>query len=194
MGKSCADLMIVNGTSTIYEVKTDLDDFARLSGQVLDYSSRAEHVNVVVSEARAKTAEGHLADHVGILAVTERGRLRMIRPSTSQLRVLRVDHLYQLLRTGEAAAILKRTLDYDLDVASGSAWPRMREMFGQLSIELAHREVVDELRNRGRAAGAVAAVPHFPPSLRCLAYATSISGRGATRVLTRLGQSVSAFA
>lgn len=193
MGSSCADLVIMNGTSTVYEVKTDLDDFTRLAGQVSDYSTRAEHVNVVVSDLRAAGAERHLAEHVGILAFTRRGSLRTVRPSVSRLETLEIDHLYQLLRGAEAEAILRRTLGYQLDVGSGLAWPRMREVFRQLPVDLAHNEVVAELRLRGRRTGALASVPSFPHSLRCLAYATAVSGKGASRILDRLSQPVMAF-
>lgn len=193
MGGSCADLVIVNGTSTVYEIKTDLDDFSRLDGQIRSYSTRAEHVNVVVSDTRAAAAERHLPDRIGVLAFTDRGRMQTVRPSVSQLDALNVDHLYQLLRIGEARAILKRTLNYDLDVGSGLAWPRMREIFGRLGVYDAHREVVHELRVRGSKTGALAATPEFPPSLRGLAYATGVSARGAARVLERLSQPISAF-
>lgn len=57
MGRSCADLMILNGTSSVYEIKTDLDDFARLAGQLESYMTRADRVHVVVSDSRAKCAE-----------------------------------------------------------------------------------------------------------------------------------------
>ena len=38
MGQSVADVVVLNGTSTTYEVKTDLDQFTRLSTQLDDYA------------------------------------------------------------------------------------------------------------------------------------------------------------
>lgn len=186
MGASCADLIVLNGTITIYEIKTDLDQFDRVASQVADYSTRAEHVTVVVSESRANAAESRLPAQVGILTIRQNGALRTIRPSVSNLHQLNVDHLFQLLRTEEALRILQRTRRYELDVPTGYAWPRMREIFAELPVELAHKEVLAELHTRGQIATSLTTQSSFPISLRALAYATDLSQAASRRLLSRL--------
>jgi hypothetical protein len=186
VGNSWADLVVINGTSTTYEIKTDLDQFARLSSQLRDYEARSEFVNVVASDRRASSAEKILPSHVGVLALRPDGSLSTIRAAQSNLNRMTSDHLFSLLRTAEAAEILRKQRGYVLDVPSGEAWKRVRALFGELSVEEAHRGVVSQLRRRGRSGFNLVTDADFPVSLRALAYATELSAVGRQRLLERL--------
>jgi hypothetical protein len=186
MGSSCADLVIVNGTSTTYEIKTDLDQFTRLRQQLEDYSTRTEFVYVVTSERRAEIAVAQVPRNVGVVAIRAGGALRTVKAAVANLDALQVDHMFQMLRTAEALHLLARVTGYELDVQPGYAWPRMRELFADLPASIVHRGVVDELRARGIATGALTMAPGFPASLRALAYSTELSGVAAERLLERL--------
>lgn len=50
IGSSRADLCKINGTSVAYEIKTDLDNFSRLSKQISDYYEIFDEVYVICSE------------------------------------------------------------------------------------------------------------------------------------------------
>jgi hypothetical protein len=90
LGDSYADVAIMNGTSTVYKIKTDLDSFARLPSQLANYQTRVEHVHVVVSDRRAAAAERHVPDGVGLIALLRGGSLRTIRDSASRRGVRRI--------------------------------------------------------------------------------------------------------
>lgn len=186
MGKSWADVMIVNGTSTTYEIKTDLDQFGRLSTQLADYSSRSEFVNLVTSDARAAAAEKYLPAHVGIVALRRNGALRTVRSATSNFERMHSVDLYSVLRADEALTILTNLTGYALDVPPGRAWNRLRELFAGLPLVEAHTGMVGQLRRRGIAASQLSSSPGFPPSLRALAFGTNLSVVGRERVLRRL--------
>lgn len=193
MGDSCADVVIMNGTSTVYEIKTDLDQFSRLSTQLRDYRTRAEHVYVVVSDSRAISAERYLPDGVGLIALTNRGRLRALRPAVSNMPRLDTSHLFNLLRRSEALRILERQMGYTPDVAPVDLWGRTRQLFLELDTSTAHGETVLELRERGRTAAALATSDHFPASLRALAYSCELSRTGRARVQERLNRPLALF-
>lgn len=186
MGQSCADLVLVNGTISTYEIKTDLDDFGRLERQLADYASRSAEVNVVVSESRAVAAERAVPHWVGILALRERGTLGIVRPPTRDLGRVNVDHLFLLLRTQEASTVLKRTLGFELDVPPGLAWKRMRQLFAELPVDVALREVPRVLRQRRTVASQLAASETFPASCRALVYGGDLSNVAGQRLQRRL--------
>jgi len=186
MGNSWADVVIVNGTSTTYEIKTDLDQFARLLTQIDDYTGRSEFVNVVTSDTRAAAAERILPTYVGVVGLRRNGALVTMRPAESNRGRISSDRLFSMLRTSEALGILKNARGYELDVPSGEAWKRARLLFGELSVDEAHAGVIAHLRQRGRTAAELVTDPGFPPSLRALAYATELSAIGRARVLNRL--------
>lgn len=191
MGGSAADVLVLNGTSTIYEVKTDLDQFSRLDGQLRDYFTRADKVFVVTSERRAALIEKRVPQHVGVIALTRRNRLSTVRQAGSNLEQLDPHHLFDLLRTPEAVHILRDKFDWTPDVPRGDLRRRAREMFLEFSISTTHALVVGSLRRRAQSAALMTTSSSFPPSLRALAYGTELSRVSAHRLLGRLREPLS---
>ena len=193
MGSSIADVVVVNGTSTIYEVKTDLDQFVRLETQLTDYCSRAEHVYVVTSDARAAAAALRAPEHVGIIGLRPNGSLTTLRKAGSNMKRMQQDHLFAILRTAEASAVLERTHDLVFDKHRARALQQMRSAFRDLPIETAHAETVKQLRSRGRSASQLAMRAALPSSLRALAYTADYSRIGVSRIRDRLGAPAALF-
>lgn len=65
-GNSRVDICKINGKSIAYEIKTDLDNFHRLSKQIQDYKQLFEEVFVICSEARYHEAVQFLPSDIGI--------------------------------------------------------------------------------------------------------------------------------
>ena len=66
IGKSRVDMCKINGHSAAYEIKTDLDTFYRLEGQLKDYFDVFETVYVVTSEARWRELPDYVPEACGI--------------------------------------------------------------------------------------------------------------------------------
>ena len=186
MGDSEADLLILNGTSTVYEIKTDLDQFSRLDGQLHDYCSRADRVYVVTSDQRAAAIAARVPSHVGILLLRRGGGFSTLRKAESNMPRLDPNHLFRMLRRDEALSLMARTVGYSPDVARGDLSARLRGLFCELDIETAHQGVVRALRARSASAVKLTTELNFPSSLRALAFGTELSRIGASRVVERL--------
>jgi hypothetical protein len=185
-GRSIADLVIFNGTSTVYEIKTDLDSFNRLPAQLDDYQSRFEHVYVVTSMERASDAQKMTPEAVGIIGVRRSSALSVVRPSRSGLSQLQQVSIFQLLRQKEALDALRRATGYEVDVPPGDIWARCQSLFAALPIEVAHKEALYQLRQRGMRGATLASLTGFPESLRALAYGTELTAAGQRRLASRL--------
>ena len=72
IGKSRVDMCKVNGHSAAYEIKTDLDTFCRLEGQLRDYFDVFETVYVVTSEVRWKELPEYVPEACGIYSYRQR--------------------------------------------------------------------------------------------------------------------------
>ncbi len=193
MSASVADVLVLNGTSTVYEVKTDLDSFARLQAQVRDYIRHAEYVYVVVSERRASTAKKNVPEEAGIITLRPRGNLSVIRPAPSNLATLRHTDIFRLLRTGEALSVMRATGGDPQKSPSGHARDVAYAHFRALPLLQAHEAVVQALKLRSTSARALLSDPGFPSSLRSLAYATELSVIGSNRLSNRLKLPISAI-
>jgi hypothetical protein len=183
-GTSIADVVIFNGTSTAYEIKTDLDNLSRLPVQTQNYSRYFEQVFVVTTTRMAPRIVTAIPAHVGVLVLTSRGSLSHIRDASSEMNRLSSAALFGLLRRGEVLRILERTCGYEVDVPVAQIWHRTREMFAALPVDVAHREAVSELRERGMSAAPTATL--LPHSLRALAYEVPLSGSATRRMHDRL--------
>ncbi|WIB00316.1 sce7726 family protein [Curtobacterium sp. MCBA15_012] len=193
MGASIADVVVLNGTTTVYEVKTDLDDFTRLPAQLRDYRSRAEHVYVVTSVGRAAEAAAIAPDDVGVLALRRRGNLSTIRQASSNIGRLVPQHLFELLRTPERQDALRITHGYTPNPHQGHGWDEMQHLFAELSPQIAHDRALEQLRKRAKNVEHLVNSPTFPASLRALAYAAPTSAIGARRIEHRLSQPAATF-
>lgn len=183
-GASIADLIVVNGTSTAYEIKTDLDDFSRLPAQLDDYRRCFERTFVVVSEGRTAAADHQLPPDVGLIAVRARGRLSEVRPARSGLDRLDPSAMFGLLHQAEVLNVLRRALSYEVDVPPARLWERTRALFTTLPVDVAHVHTTTELRSRGMRASRLAEA--VPPSLRARAYDVPMSDSAADRFTRRL--------
>lgn len=191
-GASIADVVIFNGTSMAYEIKTDLDNLSRLPAQMQDYSRYFEQVFVVTTARMAARIVNAVPPHVGVLVLTDRGSLSRIQDATSDMNRLSSAALFGLLRRGEVLRVLDHTYGYEVDVPLPQLWNRTRDMFAALPVEVAHRETVSELRARGMSAAAAASL--LPHSLRALAYEVPLSGSATRRMHDRLSMPAAALA
>ncbi len=190
-GRSIADVVVLNGTSTAYEIKTDYDDYSRLSVQLADYSRCFERTYVVVSPRRAAAALAAVPGHVGVISVNRRGSMSEERPAESDPDRLKHSALFGLLHRAETLRVLARTLGYVVDVPPADLWGRTRDLFSALPIEFAHSQVVTELRERGRQSAAVA--ESMPVSLRAMAYDVPLNSAAGVRITRRLTRPASAL-
>jgi len=190
MGASLADVLILNGTATAYEIKSDLDQYSRLGTQLRDYATRVEYVYVVASEKRMAELQRRVPGTVGLVALTSKGILRTIQHAESNLNLLDATHIFGMLRTSEAARAHRRITNYDLSAPSGELRTRLESAFEGLDPMLVHHEMTRELRIRASGAADVVSHPDFPKSLRALAYAVAISAAGKERLMRRLSEPV----
>lgn len=76
VNKSKADFILINGKTTVYEIKTGLDTFERLDSQINDYYKAFNHVCVVTCESNYEKISEVLKDtKIGICILTDRNTI-----------------------------------------------------------------------------------------------------------------------
>ncbi|UQZ30232.1 sce7726 family protein [Clavibacter michiganensis] len=185
-GDSFADVLILNGSSTVYEIKTDLDSFHRLSSQVQDYKSRFEYVYLVVSSRKALIASEHLPDGAGLIAMHSSGRLQVMIPAPSNKFRLDAGHMFRSLRQGDIEFILSKCGILPVSSDPVEQWHARKIAFEALNPLEVHEHMVTLLRHRGQSAGSLATRSGFPRAALALAYGSRLSGSAQVRLLQRL--------
>jgi hypothetical protein len=83
IGSARADSLLVNGHATVYEIKSEFDDFSRCDRQVSNYYSSFSRVAFMVADDLIERALKDLPSHVGVYSLNNRMRWSEIRPTRS---------------------------------------------------------------------------------------------------------------
>jgi len=104
INNSAADLVIINGTTTVYEIKTELDTLARLESQLENYIQSIDKVYVVTHKDMANKLYDYLSDMfptVGIYILNRNNRLKAIKKATSNRNHFNKEVMFKMLNRNE---------------------------------------------------------------------------------------------
>ncbi len=165
-GASKADVVVLNGTSNAYEIKSERDSLARLPGQLRDYCSVYASVTVVAAERHLPEVLKIAPIDVGVVMLSPRYTLRVVRPSqhiperTSPVAIL------EALRVPEACMILD-SLGLEVPaVPNTRIRGELRRVFAALDATSAHAAMVRILRHTRSQARMREFIKTIPSSLR----------------------------
>lgn len=172
VGKCKADAVVINGTSTVYEIKSEFDSFARLESQVKAYYQIFDHINVVTSNRQALKLKSILPDAVGILALTDRNTISTIRESKSNKKNINLDTLFDSLRKKEYLKVVEEYYATAPNVPNTQIYRECKKLFCKIPPETAHDLTMNTLRKRNNTKVLKEFITKAPASLS--AYALSI--------------------
>ena len=107
IGNSKADFILINGKAVVYEIKTELDNFERLDGQIADYYKAFSRVAVVTSESNFEEISSRLeGTPVGIYILTKRDTISERKKPVEYTEKLSLSTMFKVLRKDEYESIL----------------------------------------------------------------------------------------
>lgn len=186
VGRSIVDVAVFNGTSTAYEIKTELDSDRRLSTQTPDYLRAFERVYVVTHPSLVARYLRILDERVGILALSPRGSLAEVRAANGSGESIDKHALFRLLRSHEYCQALEQVFGAQPRLPNGRRYGHYNKLWMELSVEQAHKLTVSAMRARTTSPEMVAFMRQMPVSYRALGYATPLSSVQQARVLNLL--------
>ncbi len=172
VGKCKADVVVVNGTSTVYEIKSEFDSFTRLENQIQAYLKIFDHINVITCASQADKLESILPDKSGILVLTDRNTIKTIRESKSNKKNINLDILFDSLRKNEYLKIIKEYFETVPDVPNTMIYKECKKLFCKIPSEIAHNLTIKILQNRTKTKVLQEFIERAPSSLS--AYAMTI--------------------
>jgi hypothetical protein len=117
VGTSVADVVLINGKSTAYEIKTELDTPDRLQDQLSDYQKAFTEIYLVVHHTMVDTYMEKLrGTHIGLVALNHRNQLSVRKKAIVNTKYLDITTMFKSLRKQEYSNIIKNTYGYIPDV------------------------------------------------------------------------------
>lgn len=174
IGSCKADLVILNGTATVYEIKSERDSLARLVNQVENYKRVFATVNVIASEGHIEGVLNTIPDDVGVMCLSKRYRITPVREAVDcPARICPVT-VFESLRIAEGIAILEAMGMTVPEVPNTQKHAVMRALFAKIDPVALHVEMVRTLKRTRDLAPLCDFVDRLPRSLHAAALSLSV--------------------
>jgi hypothetical protein len=191
-GSCKADLVILNGTATVYEIKSERDSLNRLHNQVENYKRVFATVNVIAGEQHVEAVLDVVPDTIGVLSLSRRHQISVARDAIDTPEHICPATVFDSLRSAEAATILK-TLGIDVPtVPNTQRHAVMRRLFANLEPVPLHREMVKTLKRSRNLAPLSELVVQLPSSLHAAALSVPVRRADHGRLLAAIDTPLSA--
>jgi hypothetical protein len=149
VGNSIADLVMFNGTSKAFEIKTELDTDKRLSGQLIDYKKVFKECYIVTHESL--TSKYLKEDNsIGIIELIETPRglkMQEVRPAIKNKEV-DPETIMRCLRTNEYKSIIKKYYKELPEMNSFNMFNICKELMFQIPNDILNLFFIEQLKFR----------------------------------------------
>jgi hypothetical protein len=163
VGECKADLAILNGTATVYEVKSERDSLSRLERQVSAYANVFAQVYVIAGENHIDAVIGSVPRDVGVMKLNSRHGIATLRQAIDRPERTSPSAIFDSIRTLEARMILELQGVIIPIVPNTELNLVLRKLFIKLSPHVAHEgmvKVLKQTRNLLPLSGLVHKLPH----------------------------------
>ncbi len=151
VGNSKADFILINGKAVVYEIKTALDNFDRLDGQIEDYYKAFSRVVVVTSEKNFKDVQQRLRNSpAGICLLTKRGTLSIRREPLEYRDMLSKSVIFKILRKNEYEQAILGFFGSLPNVSQFEYYRACLTLFESLPTDVAYQTFIQILKQRAK--------------------------------------------
>ena len=144
-----ADAVVLNGTSHVYEIKSELDSLDRLNSQICAYKKAFDNVHIIAAPVQIKKIRECVGDNVGLMQLGENGTIQTIREAVSGKDNVDQGVIFDSLRKSEYQDILLDKFGLFPIVPNTESYDVHKKLFCELKPAEAHDYMVKALKNRG---------------------------------------------
>lgn len=163
-----ADILILNGTSSVYEIKSDIDNLDRLNNQVLAYQKIFDKTFVVSNKSSVTKIKGIIPQSVGILLLNQDMEIETIREAVSNLHNIDKQLMFDCLRKNEYLSIIEQAFGFIPNLPGTLIHAACKELFCTLKNRKAHTYFIEALKKRQLSEAQVSLVNNSSLALKCL--------------------------
>ncbi len=193
VGSCKADVVILNGSSTVYEIKSEYDSFERLEKQINSYTDVFDNNYVVTDESQVGKLKELLPEIAGIIVLTKKNTLKTVREAKSNKLNVRPEVVFESLRQSEYTKIIKKQFGQVPDVPNTKIFTECKNLFCQFDPVTAHDAMVKELKKRSEKIELDFIINSIPYSLASYAVSTTIKkgNSGIKNLIPKLNNKIS---
>ncbi|MGX5691436.1 sce7726 family protein [Arcticibacter tournemirensis] len=149
VGASIADIVIINGTNTVYEVKTELDSPYKLKKQISDYRKFSPKIYLVTHHSLVRKYEDILGDNsVGLLSLSSDSGLSLVKEAVEEFSLLDNKIMMSTLRKDEYSNLIMEAFGDVPKVANIKFYRACLALIEKLDPVIVHTLLLKQLRTR----------------------------------------------
>lgn len=165
-GSCKADISILNGTTTVYEIKSERDSLARLERQINNYKRVFASVVVIVGEKHVGAVLKATPSEVGVMRLSQRYQISTERDASNRPDRICPVTVFEALRLSEAKDIISR-LGCEIPTAPNTEiHAALRRLFKDLHPQDVHAAMLETLKKSRSLLPMSALVDRLPRSLQ----------------------------
>ncbi len=161
-----ADTIILNGTSTVYEVKSERDKLDRLQNQIAAYRKAFAKVNVITGGNHLKEVLDSVPEDVGVLLLTDRYQIKTVREAADAPERVVPVVVFDALQLRESSQLLELLGMKAPKVPNTQMYREMRKLFAGLDAAQVHSAMVKVLKKTRSLQQIRSLVESLPTSLQ----------------------------
>lgn len=168
-GKSKADVAILNGTTTVYEIKSERDSLTRLEQQLDNYRKVFASVYVIAGESHVNAVLEATPSDVGVVSLSRRFQITTRRNAENLPQRICPLTVFEALRTAEAADVVLNAGLSVPDVPNTRMRSELRDQFVRLAPKVVHAGMLRTLKRTRNLLPLERLVDRLPLSLHAAA-------------------------
>lgn len=189
VGSCKADVAIFNGTSNVYEIKTELDSLERLAKQVAEYQNFFDKVQIITAPSQTNKISKSVEPSIGILELTPRNTIKTIQQAKSGKKRVSPETIFDSLRKSEYLSIIEKHYGTIPKVPNTQIYKECKILFNKISPELVHDLMVPLLKQRGNSQCLKHFIESVPYSLKAIALNSCLKESEANSFINKLNSS-----
>lgn len=182
VGSSKADLVVLNGTSTAYEIKTELDNLDRLESQLASYRKCFDKIFIVTYGDNIKKISSLVDKHIGLIIILDDLSIEMYKDSESNIDSISPEILFPSFRKHEYTSIIESEYGYVPDVPNTRIYDECKKLFSRLTPEKANTYMIQALKSRNINNCQTVLLENAPNALKMFCLHKLMSAKECSRV------------
>ncbi len=146
IGSCKADLIILNGTGTVYEIKSERDTLNRLNNQILNYRKAFGTIYVISGVDHIDEVLKTTDSSIGVLSLTGRNKISTVRKAEEILDFICPITIFESLRLNEAKIIASKLGVNILNLPNTQIHSFLRDEFSRLPPVSVYRLMLETLK------------------------------------------------
>lgn len=181
VGKSIADLVLLNGTSKVFEIKTELDNAERVINQLKDYKKVFKEIYLVTHNSLISKYKKIISSDIGLIALTENHSLKTIREAKENTNIENKS-IIKCLRKVEFSNIIKKYFGELPRVSDFEFFKACTELIEKIPSSELHDLMMVELKKRNVKEKQALASENTPMELKHICLCLDFNKREYTKL------------